>query len=349
MQSEWLSFITQQNAIIENNRILHFGDPDQALSATLDGNILCALSHNGLFACTGADTVSFLQGQLTNDARQAQPERSQLSAFCSPKGRMLTILRLFCHEGIHYLSFPREQVDIVLKLLRMYVLRADAVFNDVTDRLIGIGLSGPDVAKLLQDTLKTVPVRIDDTVAAEGVTIIRVPGIQPRFEIYGDGAAIISLWTALAPHTTQTGEEPWRLLTILAGVPTVYSATTDAFVPQMTNLDLLNGINFRKGCYTGQEIVARTHYLGKLKRRMYLSRVNSPTAPSPGDELFVTQEDAEKQSVGRIVDACRHPEGGFAVLAVVIIEQAENHSIKLANGNTLDFVPLPYSLEPATD
>jgi folate-binding protein YgfZ len=347
MQSDWLHFLTQQGAILENNRILHFGNPDQALDAAFNSNILCDLSHNGLIACAGADTVSFLQGQLTNDVTQVQPERSQLSAYCSPKGRMLTTLRLFWRAGIYYISLPHEQFDAIRKRLRMFVLRADVVLNDVSDSLIGVGLSGPNVARLLQDKLTTVPAQIDDTVTAEGVTIIRVPGIQPRFEIYGDVATLKGLWTALAPHTTLTGEEAWRLLTILAGVPTVYSATTDAFVPQMANLDLLNGINFRKGCYTGQEIVARTHYLGKLKRRMYQGRVNSPTTPIPGDEVFGAQEETETQSIGRIVDACRHPEGGFAVLAVVVIEQAENNPVKLANGNTLDFVPLPYSFEPA--
>jgi folate-binding Fe-S cluster repair protein YgfZ len=115
----------------------------------------------------------------------------------------------------------------------------------------------------------------------------------------------------------------------------------------MANLDLLQGINFRKGCYTGQEIVARTHYLGKLKRRMYQGRVNSPVAPCPGDDLYVAQENADMQSVGRIVDASRYPDGGFAVLAVVVMEQAESKPIKLANGNRLDFVPLPYTVESA--
>lgn len=347
MQSDWLNFITQQNAVLENNRILHFGNPDQALKAALDGDILCALSHHSVVACSGADSVSFLQGQLTNDVRQVRSERSQLSAYCSPKGRMLTTLRLFWQEGGYYLTLPREQVAAILKRLRMFVLRADVVFNNVTDSFIGIGLSGPNATKLLQDTLKTAPLQIDETVATKDVTIIRVPGIQPRFEIYGNVAAITSIWTTLAPHTTLTGEEPWRLLTILAGVPTVYSSTADAFVPQMTNLDLLNGINFRKGCYTGQEIVARTHYLGKLKRRMYLGRVNGPIPPQPGDELFAGQESAETQSVGRIVDACRHPEEGFALLAVVVIEQAENSPIHLANGTPLSFVSLPYSFDSA--
>jgi folate-binding protein YgfZ len=345
MQSDWFHFLTQQGAVLENNHILHFGNSDEALDATVTDDILCDLSHNGLIVCTGADTVSFLQGQFTNDLRQVQPERSQLSAYCSPKGRMLTILRLFWRQETYLMSLPKEQVDSILKRLRMFVLRANVTLNDVSDSLIGIGLSGPNIIGLLQNQLQTIPTQIDDTVTTAGVTIIRVPGIRPRFEIYGDVATIKDLWTTLAPNTTLAGEEAWRLSTILAGVPTVYNATTDAFVPQMANLDLLQGINFRKGCYTGQEIVARTHYLGKLKRRMYQGRVNSSALPCPGDDVYGAEENANRQSVGRIVDACRHPEGGSAVLAVVVMEQAENNPIKLANGNTLDFVPLPYPFE----
>jgi folate-binding protein YgfZ len=137
--------------------------------------------------------------------------------------------------------------------------------------------------------------------------------------------------------------EAWRLLDILAGLPAVYPETVEAFVPQMLNLQHLGGISFKKGCYTGQEIVARTQYLGKLKRRMVLARVDSPTPPCPGDPLF-SPHVGPSQSAGQLADAAHHPEGGYAVLAVALIELAEQQALHLgdASGPILHLKPLPY-------
>jgi hypothetical protein len=118
----------------------------------------------------------------------------------------------------------------------------------------------------------------------------------------------------------------------------------------MTNLQLLNGLSFHKGCYTGQEIVARTHYLGKLKRRMYLARVDAATQPQPGDELFSPATDPN-QGAGKVVDACSHPAGGFALLATVLIACAESATVCLGGtgGPVLKFDPLPYSFGAGAD
>ena len=183
---------------------------------------------------------------------------------------------------------------------------------------------------------------------AHGVTILRLPGPTPRFQLHGPAPALSALWNALVPSVTPIGAESWRLLDILAGTPAVYPETVDAFVPQMLNLQLLDGIGFQKGCYTGQEIVARTHYLGKIKRRMYLARVDSPTTPGPGNPLLSPQTDAS-QSAGQLVDACRHPDGGYAVLAVALIDCAEHRTLHLGkvNGPLLRLEPLPYGFETA--
>jgi folate-binding protein YgfZ len=155
-----------------------------------------------------------------------------------------------------------------------------------------------------------------------------------------------ALWKALDSNVTFTGAEPWRLLDILAGIPTIYPETVEAFVPQMINLDVLDGISFQKGCYTGQEVVARTHYLGKLKRRMVLARVDGDDPPRPGDALFSPQADAS-QSAGRLVDVAKHPDGGYAVLAVALIERTEQGVLQLgdASGPVLKLERLPYPFD----
>jgi hypothetical protein len=177
--------------------------------------------------------------------------------------------------------------------------------------------------------------------------VIRLPGTtQPRFEIHGEVAGVQKLWASLAGQVTYVGAEPWRLLDILTGIPTIYNETSEAFIPHMINLQLINGVSFRKGCYTGQEIVARTQYLGQIKRRMYRAHVESASPPRPGDELFSPQG-ADNESVGKIVDVCQHPEGGYELLAVVALAFAENGKVVLGENNRfpLAFRPLPYVFE----
>jgi hypothetical protein len=322
---------------------MHFGDPLQELRAALAGDILCELSRQGLIAATGIDTETFLQGQFTNDVRQVTPEHSQLSAYCNPKGRMLASFRLFRHGDTYYLRLPREQVEFILKRLRMFVLRAKVTLEDASDRLVQAGLAGPNATVLLQQALGVVPSQVDGVVQRNTIAVIRVPGVQPRFELYGEVEALEALWAQLRSQVTPAGAESWQLLDILAGIPTIYAETREAFVPQMTNLQFLNGISFRKGCYTGQEVVARTQYLGNLKRAMYRARVNNTTPPQVGDELFSPPADAS-QRVGKIVDACRHPDGGYVVLAVVLSDCVAHGTVLLGDehGAKLEFEQLPY-------
>jgi folate-binding protein YgfZ len=347
MQAEWLNFLTQAGAVPGKHGVVHCGDPERELRAAVAGDILCELSQQGLIAATDTDTETFLQGQFTNDVCQVTPEHSQLSAYCSPQGRMLASFRLFRRGGHYYLRMPREQLESVLKRLRMFVLRAKVRLEDASNDLVQAGLAGPKAVGLLQQALGAAPSQVDVVVQCGDITVIRVPGSQqPRFELYGGVEALKALWTLLASQVTPAGPEPWRLLDILAGIPAIYAATTEAFVPQMVNLQLLNGVSFRKGCYTGQEVVARTQHLGKLKRRLYRARVDTPIPPKAGDGLVSLQMDTE-QTVGTIVDACRHPEGGYEVLAVVLIDCAENGTVLLGNAQEarLKFVPLPYAFE----
>jgi hypothetical protein len=352
MDIEWNDFLERFGACLEDGRAVHFGRPEAELRAAPHGDICSDLSHRGLIAALGPDTDQFLQGQLTCDVRRVTPESSLLGAYCSPKGRVLACLRLFRREDVLYLELPRELVEPTRVRLRKYVLRAKTTLEDASDRLARIGVAGPNAAALLTKILGAVPQAGDQVVHAPAdsadITAIRLPGSTPRFELHGPRGEMQTLWTRLEADVTFTGAEPWRLLDILAGTPAVYPETVEAFVPQMLNLAVLDGISFQKGCYTGQEVVARTHYLGKLKRRMYLARVDSPTPPRPGDPLFSPQADAS-QSAGRLADAGRHPDGGHAVLAVASIECAERGVLQLgdAGGPKLRLEPLPYGFEAA--
>lgn len=347
MTTDWRTFLIQAGAVLADGQVQHFGDPAQERQAAASGSVLCDLSRQGLIAAAGPDTATFLQGQLTSDVRLVTPEHSQLSAWCNPKGRMLASGRLFLREAVYYLRLPQEMVAPVCQRLQRYILRAQVTLQDASEELVGIGLSGPAADGLLQEALGAAPAQVDAVIQTQGVTVIRVPGIHPRWEIYGLPAAIPPLWTRLTARARPAGTEAWRLLDILAGVPTLYPETAEAFVPQMVNLQLLNGVSFKKGCYSGQEVVARTQHLGKLKRRMVRAHIDAATAPRPGDGLFSA---ALGSGAGSIVDACPGPDGSCEALAVVAIDAAERGEVRLydENGPQLQFAPLPYSFEDAT-
>ena len=353
MNAEWNAFLEQIGATWTADRIAHFGQPENESRAALAGDVCCDLSHLGMIAARGPDAETFLQGQLTCDVQQVALDHSLPGAHCTPKGRVFASFRLFRREDACYLESPLAMIAPALNRLRKYVLRARIRLEDASDFLARMGVAGPNTAALLTKILGAVPQAANGVITGnatqpDGVTIIRLPGPIPRFELHGAARELSAVWNALAPNVTPVGAEPWRLLDILAGTPTVYPETVEAFVPQMLNLQLLDGISFHKGCYTGQEIVARTHYLGKLKRRMYLAQVDSPTPPRPGDPLFSPQADAS-QSAGQLADACRHPTSGYAVLAVALIECAEQGVLQLSDvhGPELRLEPLPYEFETA--
>ena len=352
MIKEWSDFLEQSGGWVADGRVEHFGQAAVELSTILnDGDSCSELSCLGLIAVEGSEAEQFLQGQLTCDVRQATPDHSLLGAFCSPKGRALACFRLFRRGETLYLELPQELVEPTLTRLRKYVLRTKVTLQDASDALVRFGVAGPHAEALLTARLGVLPDLVNQVIhipSSDGsdLTIIRVPAtITPRFAVYGSLPAMQALWTSLEHEVTFTGGQPWRLLNILASIPTIYPETVEMFVPQMINLEILDGVSFKKGCYTGQEVVARTHYLGKLKRRMYLGRVESENLPRPGDPLFSPQADAS-QGAGRIVDAAEYPGGGYAALASALIPCAEQGVLHLgdANGPTLRLEPLPYAL-----
>lgn len=296
----------------------------------------------------GADAATFLQGQLTNDIRDVSLSHSQISAYCSPKGRMLACMRIFMRDDTYYLSLPRDILDATVQRLRMFVLRAKVTLSDVSDVLVYAGYAGEHAAATLRTALGTIPTQPDEVIHVNGLTLLRLPhrdAHASRFGIIGEVAAAQALWNTLLDSAQAVGANVWDLLDIRAGIPSVYTTTRDAFVPQMANLDTIGGISFKKGCYTGQEIVARMHYLGTLKRRMMLAKITADIAPQPGDALYASGE-TNAQSIGTIVAAhAATPHGEYEALAVVDIKSAGAGQIHLHNaaGPILTFIPLPYT------
>jgi tRNA-modifying protein YgfZ len=345
MKAEWQSFLEKAGAEIENRTVVSFGNIPREQRMIQTGLVMCDLSHQGLISVSGDDASDFLQGQLTNDIRDVSPQHSQLSAYCTPKGRMLSNFRIFKRSDIFYIRLPRTQLEETIKRLRMFVLMSKVSFEDSSDSLVHIGVSGPDVIEQLSSHINELPEQTDDVTQCDGYTVIRLAGRHPRFEIYGEMESIQNLWKKLDVHVAPIGAGPWNLLDILAGIPTIYPETSEAFVPQMVNMQIINGVSFQKGCYTGQEIVARMQYLGKLKRQMYRIYIKTNDEVKTGDTLY-SSESTSGQGTGTIVDAQADAvDGGYEALAVINISDTEKGKLQLhdENGPEIELRELPYA------
>ena len=343
MNKDWNDFLLSRQARIADQQVTGFGDPD-AESQALTGNAIMAdLSHLTLFKVEGADSVNFLQGQFTNDIKLLDRGHSQYTGYCTAKGRLLAIFLAFARQEHLYLQLNGALAETVTKRLRMYVLRSKVVISDVSNDTVRIGVAGAQSEAALQKLFGTVPAGPHEVLMLAQATLLRLPGPVPRFQIVAASADAPALWDALRQDCRPVGREGWEWLQIQAGIADITPATQEAFVPQMVNLDLLGGINFKKGCYTGQEIVARTHYLGKVKRRTHLAHVMTTQAPKPGDPVYGMDS---SEPVGMVANAAASPQGGYDLLAEVRLESLEAGSLRLSGpeGPALVLGTLPYSL-----
>ncbi len=328
MNTAWSDFL-QSRPVAE-----HTDETDCALND---------LTHFGLIRIDGEDAESFLQGQLTNDMRQVTEDHSNLAGWCSAKGRMLANFRCLRRDQSYYLLTPSENLAAVLKRLGMFIMRSQVTLADVSDELMRMGLTGACAEPLLGTYFDALPELANGVTHQAGLTLIRLPGASPRFQLLGPAESLMEIWRNIEDRGSRMSDDFWALQDIHAGLPTIYPATSEAFVPQMTNMQLVDGVSFTKGCYVGQEVVARMQYLGKLKRRMYLAHVTSDTPPQPGDDLFA-QASSSGQGTGKVVDA-RPANGGYDLLAVIETASVESDEVCLGEkGPRLQLQNLPYSL-----
>ncbi|MES2367537.1 MAG: folate-binding protein [Pseudomonadota bacterium] len=304
------------------------------------GAVFADLAALGLIAFNGEDTATYLQGQLTNDVRKLAAGAAQYSGFCSPKGRLLASFLLWNQDDATYMQLAGDLQETIQKRLSMFILRSKVKARDARPEVVRIGMAGKRAAQLIEATLGALPTADMGVTHTPAGNIIRLAAERYQIITSPESAAILN--AAFSREASQIDYPVWQWLEIRAGIPTILPATQEQFVPQMVNFDLTNSVNFQKGCYTGQEIVARTQYLGKLKRRMYL--VHSDSHATPGDELY--SADMEGQASGMIVNAQPAPSGGWDALAVIQISSADAHPIHLKSldGARLVIESLPYSL-----
>lgn len=289
----------------------------------------CTLSHWGVIRASGADAAAFLHGQLTNEIQGLGTERAHLAGFCSAKGRLqasFVVVRTGPEELL--LACARSVLAATLKRLSMFVLRAKCKLVDATAELALFGVAGAPAQAMAAGAAPWQRIDADDAVR------VRLPDAE--------GVARVLQLGGTPPSAPPLPLDQWQWLEVRSGVPVIEAATVDAFVPQMVNFELTGGVDFRKGCYPGQEVVARSQYRGTVKRRMFLFDVAAPAAA--GQEVFHDADPA--QPAGLVVNAAPHPAGGTSVLVETKLAALAHGAIHLGavDGPPLQRVALPYEV-----
>lgn len=325
--SDWQQFIQSQN--IQTN----------------DEEYICDASDLGLILANGSDTESFLQNQLSNDISLIDENSFQLSSYSTPKGRMLGIFRVVKIENGYLLIMPGSILPAILQRLQMYVVQAQVALADASAYFTRFSIQSQQVSVTDNIVLPRQPGKVfqSDSLISLHLGLVEQQARYLILDLNMDEAK--SVWNRFAEQLSSSHFDSWRLSEIKAGIPVIYPATSEQFVAQMANLNRLNGVNFKKGCYPGQEIVARMQYLGTLKRRMFLAEIRTDKCPLAGDDLVVSGSDSADGS-GKVVDAVFARNGKCYCLFIAQIKKAEANQLILLRqpDSEIRLLDLPYSI-----
>lgn len=342
MADDWKTFLGAQGAQWDEEGVCGFADT----SPEAGSNQLAALDHLGYLAVEGPEARKFLQGQVTCDMNLVTEDHSQPGGHCNSKGRMIFSFRA--------LQLPSESSDSELIALIMHrgllenarqALAKFIVFSkaevSIGDAYRLVGLCGTQAPRLLNPVLPRIPIASHDVAAAADAVCVRISG--DRFLCLLRDESALQQWQNWAPHCQLQGYDYWNLTEIRDGLGHVVPGCQEMFIPQTLNMHITGGISFTKGCYIGQEVVARMHYLGKLKRHMRRAQVNAGEAPKPGASLY-SQE--SQQSVGNVVLAAPSHTSTFELLAVTSDSAFESDALYLdpQQSQKVHGLPLPYAI-----
>lgn len=264
---------------------------------------LMDLSYLGLLKVSGARAKELLQGQLTCDLNEISTTHASLGAHCNPQGRMISLFRIWYSHDSYYLQMPIELIPIALNALKKYAVFFKVELSDVSQDFIKIGYCGNEINQLPIET----PQKINEITQTDEFIIIKLT--QQRYEMIGKYSAITEIWSQLSKTNKIVADSAWKALDLQSGIVNLYPKTSEKFLPHDINLPQLNGVSFNKGCYTGQEIIARMQYIGKLKTHLLLASVESEHTPQNGDDIF-----SDSGIAGNIVDLCKTGYNNYLML-----------------------------------
>jgi len=334
MNPSWRSFLESADAVFDgaSDELLHFGDAAGELRAATQQTVLVPLTHLALIEAAGEDAKSFLHSQFTSDVNHLSAGQLQHSAWCSAKGRMQASFLLWPANDGYRMLLAADLEEAIHKRLQMFVLRAKVKLARAGDALLALGVAGPQAAEALAEAGLPHPETALSVAEHDGCTVLRIEA--ERYIVVFPAAAMATLWQKLGVKARAAGLPAWRWLDVANAFPLVTLATKEEFVPQMADFEKIGGVSFHKGCYPGQEVVARTQYLGKVKRHLF--RIRSTVAPLPGQVIH--SPDNPDQSVGSVMSVAPAPEGGYVGLAVIQSNFAGNVRLGALDGAALETV-----------
>ncbi|MCB1962463.1 MAG: folate-binding protein YgfZ [Rhodocyclaceae bacterium] len=342
--THWTPILADTPLTLAADATVLAADATRDVAQARDGAVMVPLTHLRSISATGEDAAGYLHNLLSNDVKKLPDDAAQWTSFNSPKGRMLASMLLWHIDGGYRLTLAADVHAAMLRKLSMFVLRSKVKLADGGATRALLGVSCPTLSDCLGGAKLPVPAAPMRAATRDDVCVIRLDPTRAVIDAPAD--AMAAIWQALAARdVAPAGTAAWQWLDVQAGIPLITERTQDAFVAQMLNYELIGGVNFKKGCYPGQEIVARTQYLGKLKKRMYRVLAPSNTAPAVGDELYSPAFD--DQSVGKLVTVAPSPTGGFEALAVMQMQAADSGQLHLGapDGAPLRLASLPYALD----
>ncbi len=305
---------------------------------------LATLTNKQLLLVKGPDAGKFLQGQVTCDVKELNEPVTRLGAQCNPKGRILLSFRaLQMNNETIALRLPASMMESAQKTLGKYIVFSKAKLQDGGNDFALFGLFGDSAAAVASTFFQQLPTTYEGWIEKDGSYLIQLAA--NRFECWVATATVGSFLDAIEKQTQKVSADEWQLLDIAAGIGEVYPESYELFTPQELNYQLVNGINFRKGCYTGQEIVARLHYRGKLKRHMYRFEYKNDQIPPPGTTII---NSLSGQNAGTVVMAALNQQGKIELLASLLDEQIDQAKVESAT-EKLSQLSLPYAIPTAEE
>lgn len=339
MVTDWKTCVTTQGA----EQLTAFSQTP----AQMDTNTVCILSRYGLVSVEGRDREKFLQGQVSTHMAQLGALHHGTGVACSPKGRMYTTFRVLNAGERYLLEMNSGLIEPTIETLKKYAVFFQVSLGSQPDYLI-LGLSGANIEVALSAIFPDacIPENNEVTEIAGGGYLLKVPGIRARYELWLPENSMTRWWPVLTNALMPVTEALWQLFNIESVIPELSPETVDKYIPQHLNQPSLGAVSFKKGCYTGQEIVARTQNLGQLKSRCYHLSLESSTLPEINTRLY----NGNSKAVGEIIASAHNVTSNTVeLLAVVRIDAINDLYLNLGKEQPLKAHELPYPIDPKAE
>jgi folate-binding protein YgfZ len=333
MQSNWQEFLTRKSAVFNNDRVLNFGNEKEEQTRALDDDVICDLSQFDVLEIAGKEASYFLHGQLSSDVTSLGVNEMQISSWCNIKGRVVASFLLYRQTQGFLVLIEKEMTEHFSKRLQMFIMRADVSIKNLSDDMVRIGIRG--------ETLHEQYIQAKSS--NESLIAMPLPDERSRSIILVQAKHAPALWESLAIHALAIGSESWSLYDIQAGLAWIGRTGAEEFLPQSLNLDLTGALSFDKGCYPGQEIIARMHFRGKLKQRLYIASASIKTPPAASTKLYTENV---TQHIGLVVNSYMQSSELCLMLLVLDLAFAESEKIYLGaqDGALVSALAPPYGL-----